>query len=463
MSFRIRSILVAVLTLALLAMLIATVLSLMNTNSKLADAEASRYRVAGLADQVRDGSNNLTRMARTYVATKDAKYLNYYHRIIDIRKGTASRPASYGGIFWDIVTASGALPYSAAPTISLRNLFEEMNLTDRETVLFREVERLFGDLFKLEERAFNALIGKFPDASGAYTRLKAPDQVLATRLLHQADYHKAKLKVLQSVALMLAAVDARALEQTAYFSKLVDFHHTILFGLGVITFLVIALASWSLLRHFVIPVDELVRVSERIRKGEVDQRAADLTGNDEINGLNRAFNQMADQASRSFALHKDKAEEVMRLETQAGIANKEFTRIKAELDEMESRQSPGLQENTHQLSAIISNSSAIISLKDVDGRYKMVNPRYEAFFGLVEREIIGQTDYDLFEKDFADTSRKYDMQVLEKLAATEVAETVPHDGQFLTIISTRFPVFDSEGGLTAICRISIDISLLDED
>jgi hypothetical protein len=51
-----------------------------------------------LSDMLRQTSDDLTRMVRTYVATEDPIYKQHYQEILDIRNGLAPRPDDYGAI-----------------------------------------------------------------------------------------------------------------------------------------------------------------------------------------------------------------------------------------------------------------------------------------------------------------------------------------------------------------------------
>ena len=59
-----------------------------------------------LADELRQSSDDLTRMARTYVVTGDVRYEEYFNRILEIRNGEAPRPENHGGMYWDFVGVS---------------------------------------------------------------------------------------------------------------------------------------------------------------------------------------------------------------------------------------------------------------------------------------------------------------------------------------------------------------------
>ena len=48
------------------------------------------------------------------------------------------------------------------------------------------------------------------------------------------------------------------------------------------------------------------------------------------------------------------------------------------------------------LQGIISNSTALIIAKDLDGRYILVNDRFCETFGLRREEVLGKTSHDIF-------------------------------------------------------------------
>ena len=52
-----------------------------------------------LADELRQSSDDLTRMARTYVLTGDARYKLAYQAILDIRNGKRPRPIAYQNVY----------------------------------------------------------------------------------------------------------------------------------------------------------------------------------------------------------------------------------------------------------------------------------------------------------------------------------------------------------------------------
>ena len=60
-----------------------------------------------------------------------------------------------------------------------------------------------------------------------------------------------------------------------------------------------------------------------------------------------------------------------------------------------------LRESESRLSAVLDNVMAIIYLKDLQGRFVMVNRFFETYFQTDREDILGKTDYDIMPKDMA--------------------------------------------------------------
>jgi PAS domain S-box-containing protein len=110
------------------------------------------------------------------------------------------------------------------------------------------------------------------------------------------------------------------------------------------------------------------------------------------------------------------------------------------------------------LQAILDNAPAVVYLKDAQGRYVMVNKRYEELFHLKRAEVWGKTDYDIFPQHIADAFQANDRQVLEQQRPQEFEEIAGQHAEFRTYISVKFPLHDEHGVPMAICGISTDIT-----
>jgi PAS domain S-box-containing protein len=117
-----------------------------------------------------------------------------------------------------------------------------------------------------------------------------------------------------------------------------------------------------------------------------------------------------------------------------------------------------IKETQRRLRSIIDNATSVIYSKDLEGRYLIVNKRYLELFHLEESDVIGKTDYDIFPKDFADEFHKNHNEVIEKKAAITYEEVAPQDDGEHTYISVKFPLYDANDKMYAICSISTDIT-----
>ncbi len=130
------------------------------------------------------------------------------------------------------------------------------------------------------------------------------------------------------------------------------------------------------------------------------------------------------------------------------------------------RAEASVRESRQLLQDIIDNSTALIYVKDLEGRFLLINRRMEellrttALSGppVVREAILGKTDHDLFPKEQADTNRESDQQVLAAGDVVETEDTVMHKDGLHTYISIKVPLRDEQGRPYAICGIATDIT-----
>jgi PAS domain S-box-containing protein len=117
-----------------------------------------------------------------------------------------------------------------------------------------------------------------------------------------------------------------------------------------------------------------------------------------------------------------------------------------------------LRQSEQRLQSMLDNSTAVIYMKDTQGRYMMINHSYEALFHLDRNTVKGKTDQDIFPKEIADAFQANDREVIAAGIALEKEEVAPQDDGLHTFISIKFPLFDTEGKIYAVCGMSTDIS-----
>lgn len=116
------------------------------------------------------------------------------------------------------------------------------------------------------------------------------------------------------------------------------------------------------------------------------------------------------------------------------------------------------RKSEERLQSILDNTTAVIYVKDIDGKYVLINHRFEELFHMARDHLVGKTDYDIFPREAADAFRVNDRKAIEMGQAIESEETVPQDDGIHTYISIKFPLRDPDGLIYAVCGISTDIS-----
>ncbi|WP_437711811.1 AAA family ATPase [Sorangium sp. So ce448] len=122
------------------------------------------------------------------------------------------------------------------------------------------------------------------------------------------------------------------------------------------------------------------------------------------------------------------------------------------------RAEQAVRDSKELLQSIVDNSTAVISLKNLEGRYLMINRRYAELFHVSEQAIVGRTDYDVFPRERADAYRAVDQEVLATGTALQAEEEALQDDGLHTYISLKYPLCNAAGQPYAICGISTDIT-----
>nr|WP_290226630.1 ATP-binding protein [Trichocoleus desertorum] len=117
-----------------------------------------------------------------------------------------------------------------------------------------------------------------------------------------------------------------------------------------------------------------------------------------------------------------------------------------------------LRRSEAQLQALLDNFPAIIYIKDLEGRYLLINDQFTRLFGLDREAVLGQTDYDIFPPAVADTLRTHDRAVLLTGTPLECEEQAPLPDGWHIYLTNKFPLSDPARGVYAVGGISTDIS-----
>jgi methyl-accepting chemotaxis protein len=177
---------------------------------KLAAVVQQRYASYQLADELRQSSDDLTRLARTYVVSGDAKWEAQYFEVLDIRNGKKPRPQRYGGIYWDFRAAGQDLAGRAGKdSVPLQELMQRAGFTASEFAKLKQAQANSDDLVRTETIAMNLVKGLRDDGKGNFTVKGEPDLQKAREMMHDLKYHEYKAKIMAPVDEFLVELEAR--------------------------------------------------------------------------------------------------------------------------------------------------------------------------------------------------------------------------------------------------------------
>ncbi|MCO5724872.1 PAS domain-containing sensor histidine kinase [Robiginitalea marina] len=131
----------------------------------------------------------------------------------------------------------------------------------------------------------------------------------------------------------------------------------------------------------------------------------------------------------------------------------------ATLAEMKIRESELL------LSTLVDNLPLNVYIKDLESRKVLVNKAECQFLGArTAAELIGKSDFDLYEREVAETSREEDLYVMNNRASLIGKETVSvrPDGTMATLLTSKIPLIDHDNKVYGLMGIGMDISHLKE-
>lgn len=110
------------------------------------------------------------------------------------------------------------------------------------------------------------------------------------------------------------------------------------------------------------------------------------------------------------------------------------------------------------LQAVVDGTSEAIFVKDIQGRYLLVNQASADFAGLPADEIIGQDDNRIFSPDDAEKVMAYDRMVRKSGRATAAEMQLTSAGETRIFLGTVGPYFDGTGGIIGTVGTFHDIT-----
>ena len=130
------------------------------------------------------------------------------------------------------------------------------------------------------------------------------------------------------------------------------------------------------------------------------------------------------------------------------ISNQSYKQLYNELDEKQAL-----------TKSLINSIPDLLFYKSTDYHYLGCNKAFEAFLGKPESEILGLTDFDLFDREIATLFRNMDIEMMKTNTPRRNDEIIPFpDARRVYFETNKSPYHDAAGNIIGIIGISRDIS-----
>jgi PAS domain S-box-containing protein len=116
------------------------------------------------------------------------------------------------------------------------------------------------------------------------------------------------------------------------------------------------------------------------------------------------------------------------------------------------------EENGSLARAVVDSASDAIFVKDVGGRYLMINRAGASFVTKSVEQVLGQDDSQLFSVADAHRVMSFDREIMTRGEARNIEESVVIEGRERFFLTTKVPYRDGEGDVVGVVGISHDVT-----
>ena len=116
------------------------------------------------------------------------------------------------------------------------------------------------------------------------------------------------------------------------------------------------------------------------------------------------------------------------------------------------------EEYQFRLQSILDNTPMVVFIKDIDGRYLLINQAFREMFAMDDDAIIGKTDFDIDSPENARRYREADELVIATQDHVVLEEKLNREGKESDLLIAKFPLFDRQGKVYGVGCIATDIS-----
>ncbi|MHC4424488.1 MAG: PAS domain S-box protein [Planctomycetota bacterium] len=117
-----------------------------------------------------------------------------------------------------------------------------------------------------------------------------------------------------------------------------------------------------------------------------------------------------------------------------------------------------IRESQTLIQGILGNTGSIIVVRDIQGRYVLVNREVENVLGMETGEIIGKTPHDIYSSHHASKILTDDRRVIESRRPLDTEDQLDVEGETRTFLCSKFPLLNVAGEPYAVCTVATDIT-----
>ena len=243
-----------------------------------------------LVDELRQSSDDLTRLVRTYVATGEPAYEQMYWEVLAIRNGEKPRPVDYDRVYWDLVLAGDAArPRPGGEPAALEKRLAAAKFVPQELAKLQEAKDNSDGLVATEKRAMNAMKGKFTDEKTGNLVEREPDPSLAIRLVHSLEYHQYKARIMKPIGEMTDLFETRITAENERYARNARALLKWSMALVAVSVMLTVAAFLVVYRKVVSPLIALKKIAVRVAGGATDVEISASQPDDEVGAMATAF------------------------------------------------------------------------------------------------------------------------------------------------------------------------------
>ncbi len=224
------------------------------------EAMNARFVSFNLAKELRQSSDDLSRMVRTYIITGNPIYKDHYQEILDIRNGLKAKPQNYEDAYWDLNLSNEQQPRKKMDGHeSLLERIKNAGVTPQEFDRLAQSKAQSDALTKIEFDAMKMV----------ETEPGADEKVRFQAILTLTDeaYHKAKANIVQPINEFMRMVQIRTAKEIADRQTITVIIRTVFISLGLLMFWMLLTIYRSMQKTLGAPLDLLHRQITELGSG----------------------------------------------------------------------------------------------------------------------------------------------------------------------------------------------------